>query len=225
MIIRLLISNEFKLINMNGRLYDPVIGRMLSPDNNIQNSSFTQNYNRYSYCYNNPMKYTDPSGESVAGILALYTATTWVAGFGSGFFSTRSNRFSAGFKKGNQCVKHEFEIFGGLFTTDVNKNLWHKSGELGSRFSYQLPQTIGGFVTACAYNNAGQVNWVDYKYGSTVINTDGEWGAVTQGNFIVGDESIQADANNSLFQHEYGHYIQSQRIGLVFIAELGYRVF
>jgi RHS repeat-associated protein len=53
----------FSLINMNGRLYDPVLGRMLSPDNYIQAPDNTQSYNRYSYCINNPLKYTDPSGD------------------------------------------------------------------------------------------------------------------------------------------------------------------
>jgi RHS repeat-associated protein len=53
----------FKLYNMNGRLYDPLVGRFLSADNSIQNPLNSQNYNRYSYCLNNPLKYTDPSGE------------------------------------------------------------------------------------------------------------------------------------------------------------------
>jgi len=52
----------FGLINMNGRVYDPVVGRFLSPDNNIQSPYNVQNYNRYSYCLNNPLMYTDPSG-------------------------------------------------------------------------------------------------------------------------------------------------------------------
>ena len=56
---------EFGLINMNGRMYDPVLGRMLSPDNFVQDPSSSQSYNRYSYCWNNPLKYTDPSGEIV----------------------------------------------------------------------------------------------------------------------------------------------------------------
>ena len=55
---------EFDLINMNGRLYDPMIGRFLSPDNYVQEPDNSQNFNRYSYCLNNPLKYTDPSGES-----------------------------------------------------------------------------------------------------------------------------------------------------------------
>lgn len=53
-----------RLINMNGRLYDPVTSSMLSPDNNIQTPDFTQNFNRYAYCLNNPLMYTDPSGNS-----------------------------------------------------------------------------------------------------------------------------------------------------------------
>jgi RHS repeat-associated protein len=52
----------FKLYNMNGRLYDPVVGRFLEPDPVVQDASSTQNLNRYSYCLNNPLKYTDPSG-------------------------------------------------------------------------------------------------------------------------------------------------------------------
>lgn len=54
---------EFGLINMNGRLYDPILGRFLSPDNYVQMPDFSQSFNRYSYCLNNPLKYTDPDGE------------------------------------------------------------------------------------------------------------------------------------------------------------------
>ena len=54
---------EFGLVNMNGRLYDPALGRFLSPDNYVQLPDFSQSFNRYSYCLNNPLKYTDPSGE------------------------------------------------------------------------------------------------------------------------------------------------------------------
>ena len=51
--------NEFNLINMNGRIYDPVLGCFLSPDNYVQMPDNSQNFNRYSYCLNNPLKYTD----------------------------------------------------------------------------------------------------------------------------------------------------------------------
>ena len=51
------------LIDMNGRIYDPTLARFLSPDPYVQAPDFTQGLNRYSYCLNNPFKYTDPSGE------------------------------------------------------------------------------------------------------------------------------------------------------------------
>ena len=50
------------LVNMNGRLYDPSLGRFLSPDPNIQFVANLQSYNRYSYAGNNPLRYTDPTG-------------------------------------------------------------------------------------------------------------------------------------------------------------------
>jgi RHS repeat-associated protein len=49
---------EFKLINMNGRMYDPILGRFLSPDPYAQAPDWSQSFNRYSYCLNNPLKYT-----------------------------------------------------------------------------------------------------------------------------------------------------------------------
>jgi len=55
----------FGLINMNARLYDPVLGRFLSPDPYVQNPYFSQNYNRYSYGWNNPLRFTDPNGEFI----------------------------------------------------------------------------------------------------------------------------------------------------------------
>ncbi|MCF8379912.1 MAG: hypothetical protein K9H49_10070, partial [Bacteroidales bacterium] len=53
---------EFGLINMNGRVYDPVIGRFLSPDPFVQVPGQVDGYNRYAYCLNNPLRYVDPSG-------------------------------------------------------------------------------------------------------------------------------------------------------------------
>nr|WP_321450320.1 RHS repeat-associated core domain-containing protein [uncultured Carboxylicivirga sp.] len=57
--------DAFVLINMNGRVYDPQLGRFLSPDPYLQSPGNALNYNRYAYCLNNPFLYTDPTGYNV----------------------------------------------------------------------------------------------------------------------------------------------------------------
>ena len=55
--------DDFGLINMNGRVFDPAVAQFLSPDNHIQSSNNWLNYNRYAYCLNNPLIYVDEDGE------------------------------------------------------------------------------------------------------------------------------------------------------------------
>jgi len=88
----------FGLINMNGRMYDPMVGRMLSADNNVQMPDFTQNYNRYSYALNNPLRYTDPTGEIVWApiIVAAVVAGTLNLGIQAAMGNVQS--FGAGVK-------------------------------------------------------------------------------------------------------------------------------
>jgi len=61
--------DAFGLINMNGRMYDPVIGRFLSPDPFVPDATFTQDFNRYMYARNNPLSYIDPCGNFVIPII------------------------------------------------------------------------------------------------------------------------------------------------------------
>jgi hypothetical protein len=172
---------------MNGRMYDPVLGRFLSADPYVPNPEYSQDYNRYSYARNNPMIYTDPDGEFVIG----YT----------------------------------FGFFRGLFTSDPNKDFWGRTWEVTSRFTWQLPQTIIGLGFSNISNLAGQVDKVEYKYGTTVLNGNfwgqGDGSAVTLGSYINGGRDLKADPNNSLFQHEYGHYLQSQEMGWGYFSRVG----
>jgi RHS repeat-associated protein len=50
------------LVHMNGRVYDPELGRFLSADPFVQDASNLQSLNRYSYVLNNPLSLTDPTG-------------------------------------------------------------------------------------------------------------------------------------------------------------------
>jgi RHS repeat-associated protein len=93
--------DEFRLINMNGRIYDPVLGRFLSPDPFVTSPENPQNYNRYSYVLNNPLKYTDPSGYSkitnIINTLWSYDhGGTWTLGGGPHKFESHDEAFEAG---------------------------------------------------------------------------------------------------------------------------------
>lgn len=78
----------FGLINMNARLYDPLLGRFLSPDPIVQAPEFTQSFNGYTYALNNPLAYTDPNGEFffsalIPGVGVFLDAMCWGATLGA----------------------------------------------------------------------------------------------------------------------------------------------
>ena len=69
--------DAFKLINMNGRVYDPLLGRFLSADKVIQSPGYTQSFNRFSYVMNNPLMFTDPSGYKAAMNIEINVTTVY----------------------------------------------------------------------------------------------------------------------------------------------------
>lgn len=54
--------DDIGIIHMNGRLFDPTLGVFLQADPMVQDPSNLQNFNRYGYCFNNPLTCTDPTG-------------------------------------------------------------------------------------------------------------------------------------------------------------------
>ncbi|CAD0007102.1 FG-GAP-like repeat-containing protein [Flavobacterium chungangense] len=124
------------LINMNARLYDPIIHRFLQIDNYIQDPTNTQNYNQYGYVLNNPLLYTDPSGNSYID--------------GSG------NTYINGGSKGEDCfycgdTKQQIDgsTIGSIsnFFKDPNNTEWFKrnAGETG-QFIGRNVQEAANFV-------------------------------------------------------------------------------
>lgn len=200
----------FTLINMNGRLYDPILGRMLSLDNYVQVAGSTQGFNRYSYAMNNPLRFVDPDGELVFGLFGKLVGLT-------------VNLIGGGREGLRQYIRNDLNIFNGLFATDENRTTLGRFFELTSRFTWQLPQTVLGYGYGDIQNMFGAVNNVTSRYGVTAIDSD--WsegrGAVTIGNYISGPNGFTANWRDHLFVHEYGHYVQSQIYGPMFLFGVG----
>ncbi len=72
-----------QLVHMNGRIYDPKLGRFLSADPFVQSELDLQNHNRYTYVLNRPLSFTDPSGYFIAELFmvgaALFEAISTIA--------------------------------------------------------------------------------------------------------------------------------------------------
>src|SRR4030042_4228933 len=90
----------FNLINMNGRVYDPLTGQFLSADNFVQAPDLTQGFNRYAYAFNNPLAITDPSGEiaivdDIIVCALMYAAINTIIQGASGNIETTGDFFKA----------------------------------------------------------------------------------------------------------------------------------
>jgi len=70
-------------------------------------------------------------------------------------------------------------------------------------------------------NLNGRINHVQYFDGATVIDAGIENGAFAVGNNIFGPRGFRPDFRDHLFVHEYGHYLQSQVWGPLYIPLVG----
>lgn len=124
---------EFSLVNMNGRLYDPDLGRFLSPDDYVQIPDLSQSFNRYSYCLNNPLKYTDPSGESflwddvIVGTIGFATGylTNSISSGNWGMKSVMAGLSSAGMS----VLAYNTS---GMSATALNSQFWGAAAQIGA---------------------------------------------------------------------------------------------
>lgn len=197
--------NEFGLINMNARLYDPAVGRFLSPDPRLQIPESSQNFNRYSYALNNPLKCIDPDGE-----FFLFTA-----------FNAITDLFINCFKYGFNLDKYNFDRTINSFK--INMGMYKGNIlQVASKWTYGAFNSFVGNLVAESYNTIGRVDHVTYLDGIVALGgaTSGS-SAVTIGHYTMGPEGYKADWRDNLFVHEYGHYIQSQQWGGLFLPVIG----
>jgi len=118
-------------------------------------------------------------------------------------------------------IKGSLNIWKGLFLTDVRLPTSKRIIVLLSRFSWEILQTVLGFTLAMVINWSNRTQTVSHRHGATSMQLNGLFGGMALAPIIVGDRQLEAVAQNHLFQHEYGHILQSQIWGPFFIIVIG----
>ena len=172
---------EFSLINMNGRVYDPLTSMFLSPDPYMQVPGDWLNYNRYAYAMNNPFMYTDPSGELFYIDLGIgwnmNGGFSFSLGVGVGFRGKLSAGVSIGYELGNNSWS-----FNG---TASYAGVYHSAGyntsagwTTGTGYGQSLQVgifSVSIFSAGVSYNQYGgfstNVGWANYsQHGGFSMN-------------------------------------------------------
>ena len=145
--------DAFGLINMNGRMYDPVLGRMLSPDNYVSLPEHTQGYNRYTYALNNPLIITDPSGDNPVLLFIAF------AGVLNGAMSAQNgDGFLQGFAIGTATAALSYGVGTAVGPVVSGGKIWADMANAG------IHTAITGGITygADALVNNAAFNWKGY---------------------------------------------------------------
>ena len=192
------------LYNYKARMYDPELGLFTSTD------PAGQQWGPYTYAGNNPLSYVDPDGE-------IFIIDSWLAGVVSSLFDGKNLKESV--KEGNSRANNDFQIWKGLVHTDSNRPWYQQAWQVISRVTWELPQTVAGFGTAQGMNLFGDVEDVDHHYGATVVESRNNNGSITLGSYITLNKGL--DKSSNTFKHEYGHYMQSQLVGPIYLPFIG----
>jgi len=132
--------NQFGLINMNARLYDPLLARFLAPDPQVGNPETSNGYNRYMYASDNPMMFVDLNGEDGDHPYDGYTGGSWNGSGGSG-----SGQNSSGYNQntGSSNSSGGFYSPGSGYTGGAYQDL---SSGFGGYSAGNSDSGLGGFI-------------------------------------------------------------------------------
>ena len=197
---------QFAMINMNGRLYDPIQARMLSPDNYVCTPFGTQGYNRYGYAMNNPLTYVDPDGNFLIPILAgaligaatsaaIYSVSTLVNGGGwtwSGFSrATAIGALSGAIGGGLSDLGKSLGTFGqsmgyGMMTNMVNTAAVNTAFGDPVTFGAMVGAAFGGVLEGTMPQFKGFRFNGNFNFGTVLLNALSEMGINSIRSGIVG---------------------------------------
>lgn len=127
-------------------------------------------------------------------------------------------------------LKTAAQITRGLFLTDAKRSVFGRIWQLFSRFTWESPQTIVGWLYTFVRALVGQVDRVDVLGGITfATKTDSDsWMGVSLGTFVDIWQGFERSGENDvyvlgsqLYLHEFGHTADSQRFGLTYLFVIG----
>ena len=189
---------EFGLINMNARLYDPVIGRFLSPDPYVPDPDFSLDYNRYMYARNNPLIYTDPDGEFIltaliiGAVVGAYTGgvianngkynpvkwdygsgKTWGYMLGGALIGGLSSGFGVSIAASGGFMSNTLGIMGGSFMNSVGMAAITGQGSPTISFGFgSFDLGNGQFSTIFDWGDLSTMEKIGYGFGALANLTD-----------------------------------------------------
>ena len=122
------------------------------------------------------------------------------------------------------------QITQGLFLTDPNRSPWGRVWQLFSRFTWELPQTLVGWLYSLSRALAGQVDRVETLGGITfAIKSCFNYSmGVSLGPFVdlwagprMHGEGEGFILGNQICMHEFGHTADSQLFGWFYLPFIG----
>lgn len=147
---------QFGLLNANARLYNPYIGRFISPDPLLNSEGGPLDFNPYVYARNNPYRYIDRDGEWFLLALAL----------AGGIYNVVDNRLNI----------HNFGDAFSFFAVGAAAGV--ASGVLVAA----VPVAIGGFAGGAILGSiGGAVNGFILGGGNSLVLGNNFWGGAFSG--------------------------------------------
>ncbi len=189
---------ENGIINMNGRLYDPVVGRMFSPDPANMDNTNTESYNKYAYVMNNPLKYTDPSGNEPVTAAIIIAAAVVGAATNVAFNYNNIGSFADGL--GYAMIGAYAGVAGCLAGAGIAAAVGVGSAMGAGAIAGAAGGAAGGFITEAGNAYIGYASATQgLKAGLISAGIGGASGAVT-GAIVGGLRSVIGKSNNIVDQ-------------------------
>ena len=168
------------LIHMNGRIYDPSLGRFLQADPMVQDPGNPQNWNPHSYVFNNPLANTDPTGMFsvrqalgliISVVAAVITQQYWfLENYGAAFASAAIGGFAAGVVSTGSLRQGLIGAFQSTLTLGIGGSDWSAVDKfIGNAFAGGIVSVLQGGKFGNGFASAGLTSLAMPLVGGNVV--------------------------------------------------------